>query len=115
MHMNTFFSIAARWPSRTLYALLFWLPAFAAQAQNGSTPLIWEARSATNTVYLFGTIHVGARRMYPLSPAVENAFAASQVLALEADPTEAAGAIESMAGAAYKPPDNIARHISPEL
>jgi uncharacterized protein YbaP (TraB family) len=113
--MNTLLSLAARWSSRTLYALLFWLPAFAAQAQNGSTPLIWEARSATNTVYLFGTIHVGARKMYPLSPAVENAFAASEVLALEADPTEAAGAIDGMAGAAYKPPDNIARHISPEL
>jgi uncharacterized protein len=113
--MNTFLSLAARWSSRTLYALLFWLPAFAAQAQNGSTPLIWEARSAANTVYLFGTIHVGARKMYPLSPAVEKAFAASEVLALEADPTEASGAIDGMASAAYKPPDNIARHISPEL
>src|SRR6476619_7597474 len=94
--MNTLLSLAARWSSRLLYALLFWLPAFAAQAQNGSTPLIWEARSATNTVYLFGTIHVGARKMYPLSPAVEKAFAAARVLALEADPTDQAAAVAAV-------------------
>ena len=62
-------------------------------AQSGSTPLIWEVRSPTNTVYLFGTIHVGARKMYPLSPAVEQAYAASHVLALEADPTDQAAAL----------------------
>jgi uncharacterized protein YbaP (TraB family) len=115
MHMNRFLTLAARWSTRGLYALLFWLPAFAAHAQNGSTPVIWEARSATNTVYLFGTIHVGARKMYPLSPAVEKAFAASSVLALEADPTDPSSAMDGMANAAYQPPDNIARHISPEL
>ena len=115
MHMNALLTLAARWSTRILYALLLWLPVLAAHAQNGSTPIIWEARSATNTIYLFGTIHVGARKMYPLSPAVEKAFAASQVLALEADPTDPSSAIDSMANAAYKPPDNLARHISPEL
>jgi uncharacterized protein len=115
MHMNATLSLAARWCWRTLYALLFWLPALTAQAQNGSTPLIWEVRSPTNTIFLFGTIHVGARKMYPLSPAVEQAFAASQVLALEADPTQPGAAIDGMANAAYKAPDNITRHISPEL
>jgi uncharacterized protein len=115
MHMNALLTLAARWSTRILYALLLWLPALAAHAQNGSTPIIWEARSATNTIYLFGTIHVGARKMYPLSPAVEKAFATSSVLALEADPTDPSSAMDSMANAAYKPPDNIARHISPEL
>jgi uncharacterized protein YbaP (TraB family) len=95
--------------------LLLWLPGLAVPAQNGSTPLIWEARSATNIIFLFGTIHIGARKMYPLSPAVEKAFADSRALALEADPTEPAAAVESMAAIAYRPPDNIANHISPEL
>jgi uncharacterized protein YbaP (TraB family) len=109
--MNTVFRTAAR----TFAALLLWLPALAVHAQGGSTPLIWEARSASNTVYLFGTIHVGARKMYPLSPAVEEAFAASRVLALEADPTDSSAAIEGMASASYRPPDTVANHISPEL
>jgi uncharacterized protein YbaP (TraB family) len=113
--MNAVAALAARLRAHALYALLLLVPAVCAHAQSGSTPLIWEARSASNTVYLFGTIHVGARKMYPLSQAVEQAFAASRVLALEADPTQTGGAMESMAAIAYRPPDNIANHIPPEL
>ena len=86
-----------------------------AYAQGGSTPLIWEVRSPTTTVYLFGTIHVGARKMYPLSPAVEHAYAASRLLALEADPTDQAVALAAIQHSAYAPPDNLAKHISPAL
>lgn len=104
-----------RVPARLLTATLLALQALGVQAQSGSTPLIWEARSATNTVYLFGTIHVGARKMYPLSPAVERAYAAARTVALEADPTDQSAAITAMQRAAYKPPDNLANHISPTL
>jgi uncharacterized protein YbaP (TraB family) len=84
-------------------------------AQTGSTPLIWEVRSPTNTVYLFGTIHVGARKMYPLSSAVEQAYAAAHVLALEADPTDQAAAVAAVQRSTYTPPDNLANHVSPML
>jgi uncharacterized protein YbaP (TraB family) len=84
-------------------------------AQTGSTPLIWEVRSHTNTVYLFGTIHVGARKMYPLSPAVEQAYAASRVLALEADPTDQSAALAAVQRSTYTAPDNLANHVSPVL
>ena len=87
-----------------------------AYAQNGSTPLIWEARSPTNTVYLFGTIHVGARKMYPLSPAVEQAYRGVARARARGGPDRPVGAmLAAMASAAYKPPDNLANHISPEL
>jgi hypothetical protein len=84
-------------------------------AQAGSTPLLYEVRSPTNTVYLFGTIHVGARALYPLSAQVEASFARAQVLALEADPTEDASATAAMALGMYTPPDTLADHISAEL
>jgi uncharacterized protein YbaP (TraB family) len=84
-------------------------------AQAGSTPLLYEVRSPSNTVYLFGTIHVGARTLYPLSAQVEASFANAQVLALEADPTEGSGASAAMALGMYTPPDTLADHISPEL
>src|SRR5437660_1398007 len=45
--------------------------------------LMWKATSPTNTVYLFGSIHLGDNSLYPLPPAVESAFAASKVLAVE--------------------------------
>src|SRR5262249_11543718 len=45
--------------------------------------LMWKASSPTNTVYLLGSIHVGKKDMYPLPQAIESAFAASKVLAVE--------------------------------
>jgi len=86
-----------------------------ALAQSGSTPLLYEVRSATNTVYLFGTIHVGARRLYPLSAQVEQAFARARVLALEADPADTNDATAAMQQGMYAAPDSLAAHISPQL
>lgn len=94
-------------------ALSLLLPLLA--GAQGSTPLIYEVRSATSTVYLFGTVHVGTRSMYPLSPQVEQAFAASQALALEANPLDQQEMAAAVARAMYQPPDEISRHISPEL
>jgi uncharacterized protein YbaP (TraB family) len=45
--------------------------------------LMWKVTSPTNTVYLFGSIHVGDSSLYPLPKAAEAAFAASKVLAVE--------------------------------
>ena len=84
-------------------------------AESGSTPLLYEVRSATNTVYLFGTIHVGARRLYPLSAQVEQAFAQARVLALEADPADTDDATAAMKQGMYEAPDTLAGHISPQL
>ena len=52
-------------------------------AKAGRHFLMWKATSPTNTVYLFGSIHLGDSSMYPLPQAVESAFAASKVLAVE--------------------------------
>ena len=81
----------------------------------GSTPLLFEVKSATTTVYLFGTVHVGTHGMYPLSPQVEAAFAASGALALEADPTDEAANALAISASVYRPPENLEQHISPEL
>jgi uncharacterized protein YbaP (TraB family) len=113
--MLLFASILRKLARRVLTGACIALPALAAQAQNGSTPLIWEARSPSNTVYLFGTVHVGARKLYPLSPAVERAYSASHVLALEADPTDQSAVLAATRGMSYTPPDNLKHHISPEL
>lgn len=113
--MSFFGSILRKLGGRVLAGVCIALPALAAQAQNGSTPLIWEARSPSTTVYLFGTVHVGARKLYPLSPAVEHAYSASRVLALEADPTDQSAVLAATRGSTYTPPDSLVHHISPEL
>jgi len=91
------------------------LAALLAHAQKGSTPLLFEVRSATNTVYLLGTVHVGSRQMYPMSNAVDEAFARSRVLALEIDPNDREGALAALQGSLYRPPDNLRNHIPPAL
>jgi len=115
IHVPRFASILRKLGGRVLTGACIALPALAAHAQNGSTPLIWEVRSPSNTVYLFGTVHVGARKLYPLSPAVERAYLASRALALEADPTDQSAVLAATKGMSYTPPDNLTHHISPEL
>jgi len=95
----------------TVVAVLLSLPC----AAQGSTPLLFEVKSATTTLYLFGTIHVGTRGMYPLSPQVEQAFADSASVALEADPTDQTASALAITLSVYRPPDNLERHIDPEL
>lgn len=84
-------------------------------AQAQSTPLLYEVKSATTTVYLFGTIHVGARKLYPLSPQSEEAFSRSAVLALEADPTDQGALMAAMSSGLYRPPDSLRAHVAPAL
>lgn len=62
--------------------------AVAAQAQDPVKILLWQVKSKDNTVYLYGTIHVGKPSFYPLPDAVENAFRQSARLAVEADITD---------------------------
>jgi uncharacterized protein YbaP (TraB family) len=66
-------------------------------------------------VYLLGTVHVGSRQMYPLSPQVEEAFARSRVLALEADPEDQSGLVAAIQRSLYQPPDNLGNHVTGEL
>jgi hypothetical protein len=86
-----------------------------APAQPGSTPLLYEVKSDTNTVYLLGTVHVGSRQMYPLSPSVEEAFERSSVLVLEADPEDQSGVVAAVQRSLYAPPDRLDNHVSAEL
>jgi uncharacterized protein YbaP (TraB family) len=98
-------------------ALAFLAPVAAAQTGTAAAPateaasFLWEVTSITNRAYLFGTIHAGKREWYPLPRAVEDAFADSEVLAVEADITDAA-AMEKTAGSmAYKAGDELMKHV----
>jgi len=98
-------------PWLALAAIVLSLPC----AGQGSMPLLYEVKSPTTTLYLFGTIHVGTRDLYPLGAQVEQAFAEAGVLALEADPTGESVSAVALAGSLYRPPDNLERHVSAEM
>jgi uncharacterized protein len=44
---------------------------------------MWKVSSPTATVYLFGSIHLAVKEMYPLPQAVESAFDSAKILAVE--------------------------------
>ena len=72
---------------------------------------LWEVLSVTNRVYLFGTVHAGKAEWYPLPSAVENAYADSRVLVVEADITDTKAMAKSAAAMTYTPPDSLANHV----
>lgn len=53
-----------------------------------SKGLLFAVTGGENTLYLFGSIHLGHEGMYPLSQQVYDAFERSDVLALELDITD---------------------------
>jgi uncharacterized protein YbaP (TraB family) len=74
--------------SGLLLACLFALPRMAAQDAAGAPAkkaLFWKASSATNVIYLLGSLHLGSKSMYPLPQEIEDAFGKSSALLVEVD------------------------------
>lgn len=51
----------------------------------GPKHCLWRVRSATNTVYLLGSIHIMRRDAFPLAAVIETAFSSSSVAVFEVD------------------------------
>ena len=86
------------------------LPPDAVRSSKGKT-FLWEVRSKTSVMYLFGTIHVGKRTFYPLPPQVEEALKQSQRLVVEADISNSEGLADIDTLINYKAPDSLDKHI----
>ena len=61
----------------------------APEARRDAHGLLYEMRAGANTVYLFGTLHVGKPELNPLSKQANLALAASERLYLEVNLTDA--------------------------
>ena len=55
-------------------------------APTGHRGALFKVRDTHHTLYLFGTIHVGAANFYPLEPRVMQALEQAPAIALEIDP-----------------------------
>ena len=90
-------------------------PALSVLPTGNARSFLWEVKSRTNLIYLFGTIHVGKRTFYPLPLQVEAALKQSPRLVVEADITNN----DSLAGIDeiihYKAPDSLDKHIPAPL
>ena len=105
-------SISSRFPA-FLRGLAFVLAAAALPAPATAANFLWEVVSLTNRAYLFGTVHAGKKDWYPLPKAVEEAFADSRVLVVEADITDTAAMAKTAPAMMYTPPDSLRAHVSP--
>lgn len=91
----------------------------ASLAALAATPLpaqsfLWEARSAQGTIYLLGSIHLLTPDAYPLAPAIEQAYAASDVAVFELDLGEVqAGAMALMQAGLYADGSALCDHVAP--
>jgi uncharacterized protein YbaP (TraB family) len=97
--------------------LLSTLPFAAAQVPASKKAIFWKASSPTSTVYLLGSIHLGSKDMYPLPAEIEDAFAGSSALLVEADirhmdMSKAQAAI--LEKGIYPVGDSLWNHVSPE-
>jgi uncharacterized protein len=86
-----------------------------AEPAGGGKLFLWEVKSPTNTVYLFGSLHAARPDFYPLPKPVEDAYRQADELAVEIDITDVARMAKSLALLTYTPPDSLDHHVSPEV
>ncbi len=88
----------------------------AAESRTNARGFLWEARSDTATVYLFGSVHVGYAGLYPLADHVMDTFRESAKLAVEADvrPFMQLQVLPSFLDRIFLPPGESLRDSVPE-
>ena len=92
-------------------AALTAIAVLAASLPAAARDYIWQVSSLTNRVYLYGTVHAGKKDWFPLPKAVEDAFADSNALVVEADVTNTEAIRQDSAALVYKAPDSLKNHV----
>jgi uncharacterized protein len=102
----------ARKADRCWYGFFAFLLAVVTPCHADDTQFLWEVHSATATVYLLGTIHVGRPEYYPLPAAAEHAYRNSSLIALEVDPGDQQALVDSLRLGTYQAPQSLEKNIS---
>jgi uncharacterized protein YbaP (TraB family) len=93
-------------------------PALAGEKSGaGQKSFLWKVQTKTATVFILGSVHLAKPDIYPLPQKIEESFAKSAVLALEADPSKAQDTAmlrQMLAAAAYEKGGTLKEHLSGE-
>lgn len=92
-------------------AALLAVAAAAAALPVAAKEYLWEVTSLTNRIYLYGTVHAGKKDWFPLPKPVEDAFADSNALVVEADVSDTKAIREDSAAMVYPAPDSLKNHV----
>lgn len=102
---------------RSVVALFAALTLLVSSVQAGEKSFLWKIQSKSATVYILGSLHMAKPDIYPLPQKIEESFAKSDVLALEADPAKAQDTAllrQMLAAAAYAKGGTLKEHLSGE-
>ena len=80
-------------------------------------PFLWKISQGDSTAYLLGSIHAASSNIYPLDPRIEQAYANSAALVVEANILESnhlALLGQVLAGSTYPAGDGIDKHLTAE-
>lgn len=72
---------------------------------------MWKISSGTSTIYMYGSLDVGDKNLYPLAPKVEEAFKSSEGLAIEVE-LDKIDAPKINSQLLYEKGDNVENHVS---
>jgi uncharacterized protein YbaP (TraB family) len=79
---------------------------------------LWKVTGGNGVVFLFGTVHVGKKDLYPLASVIEDSFKQSDILVEEIDPDNSPEALrlaqDIIKGGMYPAGDSIANHLTEE-
>jgi uncharacterized protein len=80
-------------------------------------PFLWEVNADGAHAYLLGSMHFATKDIYPLDPAIEEAFSASETLVVEVDIDSADPLVlqqKMMAAGVFKDDRKLSDEIAPE-
>lgn len=73
--------------------------------------LLWEIKSSSQTMHLYGSIHLAKADFYPLPAAVQAAYHEADTLAVEIDASDAQANEQALPLLRYTAPDNLEKHL----
>ncbi len=100
------------WLRRLLLAAVALACAAAAAPAAAGKLFLWEVKSASHSVYVFGSLHAARPDFYPLPPPVEDAYRQADELVVEVDISDQRKVAETLPLLTYAPPDSLDKHVS---
>jgi uncharacterized protein len=85
------------------------------RANDQRRAFLWRVTDSKNTVYLFGTMHVGTKSFYPLPAVVENALDSAKKIVVESDISKTDGLDEIEKMMFFAPPQTLDKVIPKPL
>jgi len=103
-------------PLSALAFLCLTLASQAGEPEAAQQHFLWKVTGGNGVVFLFGTVHVGKKDLYPLASVIEDSFKQSDILIEEVDPTNASESLhlaqDVIKGGVYQDGDSIGKHLS---